>query len=257
MLEKIYRIGEENLYIYCEIDEYIDKINKWMKMYDLVTNNNYEKYIKIYTNETLYNFNDGKKIIKGKIKHTDLYPLFYNAIANIINDKHNMLSHSAVLCYNNKGILVFGDFGTGKTSLCLEADKLNIKTFSTDQTHLELKNGCLKLKNGSKYMKVRDGNDIIVNQNRKDFEINVIINPVGLCDCGGVKFDLIDDDNYKIKTLFKYFTWHSDIPLFSDDSMLNIDRIKIKEWLMKVDIPLYNVRGDMKEIINKVKEILK
>lgn len=50
------------------------------------------------------------------------------------------------------------------------------------------------------------------------------------------------------------FTWHSDVPLFTDNSILDIDRIKIKKWLTSVSIPLYNIRGDSSEIIKYVKE---
>lgn len=257
MLEKTYQIGNEFIYIYCELTEYNDGINKWMKMFNPIHNNSSDKYIKIYNNKTIYNFHGVEKTIMGKILHTDLYPLFYNAISNLINDDYNMISHSAVLCYNNIGILVVGDFESGKTSLCLEADKSNIRTLSTDQTHLKIKNECLKLENGSRYMKIRSGNDIIIQENAKEVEIKIILNLIGLCDSGVVKFELIENNYHKIKTLFKYFTWHSDIPLFSDDSLLDIDRVKIKTWLTNLNVPLYNVRGNVKDIIKRIKEVVK
>ena len=57
--------------------------------------------------------------------------------------------------------------------------------------------------------------------------------------------------------MFKFCTWHSDIPLFTKPIMLNIDRIKVYKWLSKVNIPFYNVRGDPENIIRKIKEVLK
>ncbi|NLV90144.1 MAG: hypothetical protein GX032_01565 [Tenericutes bacterium] len=84
----------------------------------------------------------------------------------------------------------------------------------------------------------------------------MIVNLIGLCDYGEAKLDLVDNIFHKSKVLFKHFTWHSDIPLFSDDTILNIDRIKIKKWLMKINAPLYNVRGNIEDILIKIKEII-
>lgn len=255
MLNKKYKVGEKVLCVYCEILEYIDIIEKRMSMFNQALNNlSDSSYIKIYNNKTVYKINANEKIIHGKIIQTDLYPLFYNVLSNIINDDCNVLLHSAVLCYNNIGILVVGDFGHGKTSLCLEANKSKIITLSADQTLLELKNGCLKLKIGSKYMKIRDKEIIIMSEHNEHVEIKAIFNLIGLCDNGTIKFDLVENKYHKIKTLFKYFTWHSDVPLFTDNSILDIDRIKIKKWLTSVSIPLYNIRGDSNEIIKYVKE---
>lgn len=62
---------------------------------------------------------------------------------------------------------------------------------------------------------------------------------------------------YIIKKMFKFCTWHSDIPLFTDNIMLNIDRIKIYKWLSKINVPFYSVRGNSENIIKKIKEVLK
>ncbi|MEG1821285.1 MAG: hypothetical protein RR201_03500, partial [Malacoplasma sp.] len=101
--------------IHCEIEEYSEIISKWFKMFDLASDKNFKNYIKIYKEKTIYCINESENEINGKIIHTDLYPLLYNIIANIINNKNNMLLHSTVLWYNNKEILVLGDFGSGKT----------------------------------------------------------------------------------------------------------------------------------------------
>ncbi|MEG2610582.1 MAG: hypothetical protein RSA91_08000, partial [Bacilli bacterium] len=242
---------------HCEIEEYSEIISKWLKMFDLASDKNFKNYIKIYKEKTIYCINESENEINGKIIHTDLYPLFYNIIANIINNENNMLLHSAVLWYNNKGILVLGDFGSGKTSLCIEAKKCNMKTLSTDQTYLIFKDRSLKMKNGSRYMKIRNDDSVIIKMEKIQPEIKIIINLIGLCDNAASRFDLIDDANHKIKILFKYFTWHSDIPLFSDNSILSIDRLEIKRWLTSINTPMYNVRGNNLEIIKNIKELLK
>lgn len=186
---------------------------------------------------------------------TDIYPLFNNILANIINNEEDMLLHSAVLCYNNIGFLVLGDFNHGKTTLCLEASKFNFKILSADQSIIQIKNNHIFLTNGSKYLRVRGEDDLIINEAFGDIEIKYILNLIGLCEYGKATFELITDYNYKIKTLFKYLTWHSDIPLFTDNSLLNVDRVLIKEWLGKINIPVYNVRGNNIEIINIMKEL--
>lgn len=106
-------------------------------------------------------------------------------------------------------------------------------------------------------MRIRNGNSVFIEKTSVDVEIKIIINLIGLCDCGKLKFELIENSEHKIKTLFKYFTWHSDVPLFSNNSLLNIDRTKIKKWLTDINIPLYNVRGNISEVLNKIKEIIK
>ena len=251
-MDCVYKIGNDYLYVYCEICEYVNDINNWMLPYSIV-NIDYDKYIKIYNDRTIYKFNDKEIVIGGKIVHTDLYPLFYNGISNIINSDLDMFCHSCVLCYNDVGILIYGDFSSGKTSLCLKSLDNGFRLLSTDQSHLRISNGVLKFINGSRYMRVRGDKDIVIDSFNDDIEIKFIINLMGVSDNGKVRFDVIKNKSHVIKTLFKYFTWHSDIPLFTDNSLLDIDRIMIKKWLGNIGCSLYNVRGDIKKIIKKIK----
>jgi len=256
MLNKIYDIERNTLYIYCEVPEYINIIKKRMTMFVESSTKKSNNYIKIYSDKTIYKINNYECTIQGKIIQTDLYPLFFNVISRIVNDEYNMLLHSAVLCYNNIGILLVGDFGGGKTTLCAEAIKHDMKILSTDQTILSFENDILEFKHGSKYMKVCNNDDFIINNIDNNIKIKLIVNLIGLCDNGTLLFKLIDNKYHTTKILFKHLTWHSDIPLFTDDSILFIDRIKIKKWLNKINIPLYNIRGDIKEIIRRIKEII-
>lgn len=254
MFNKCYIIGNEIINVICTLTEFIDIIEKRMLMFDeskkIDSTNN---YIRIYNDKTIYKIGKVEKAINGKLAHTDIYPLFNNILANIINNEEDMLLHSAVLCYNNIGFLVLGDFNHGKTTLCLEASKFNFKILSADQSIIQIKNNHIFLTNGSKYLRVRGEDDLIINEAFGDIEIKYILNLIGLCEYGKATFELITD--YKIKTLFKYLTWHSDIPLFTDNSLLNVDRVLIKEWLGKINIPVYNVRGNNIEIINIMKEL--
>ena len=74
MIDCIYNIGQKNIYIYCEIEEYCCLIEKWLSTYDTISLNHYDSYIKIYKNKLVWNIDGIENFINNKIKHTDLYP---------------------------------------------------------------------------------------------------------------------------------------------------------------------------------------
>ena len=257
MIKSTYNINKMNLYVHCEIEEYCELIEKWLSIYNTTSSKKYDSYIKIYKNKTIWGVGNIERCINGIINHTDLYPLFYNVIANLILNNSNILLHSAVLCYNNVGVLVVGDFNSGKTTLCLNALKNKMKVVSADQTNLHYKKNRLFVRKGSVYMKINQNSEQMLSKDNYEIEIKFILNIVGLCDNGALTFDLVENKNHIIKSLFKFCTWHSDIPLFTKPVMLNIDRFKIYKLLNKIDLPFYNVRGDSKSVVKKIKEILK
>lgn len=259
MIDKVYEIGNKKLYIYCENSQYCKKIDNWVRVYKCDNNvlNNYDAYIKIYKSKLVWKVNDNEVVIDGEIKHTDLYPIFYNTIANLLLDTCNILIHSVVLEYKNKCVLVLGDFGSGKTTISLEAMKNDISVLSTDQSTLYYENNNLYLVNGSTYMKINDRKNIFVKNIKRNKKIEYIINLIGISDNGKVSFDKIDNKEYFVKTMFKYITWHSDVPLFTSSFIPSIDRFKIKEIISKYDLVLYNVRGDKIKVIEMVKELLR
>lgn len=104
-------------------------------------------------------------------------------------------------------------------------------------------------------MKYED-KELFIDNKSNELEIKYIINLVGMCEKGDLSFLEITNKDHIVKTLFKYITWHSDIPLFTSPIMLNIDRNKIFSNLSKINIPVYNVRGDKESLIIKIKEML-
>ena len=100
----------------------------------------------------------------------------------------------------------------------------------------------------------KDSEDIFLKLDNKFIKICCILNLFSVSDNGTCRFDVVDDMYHRSKTMFKYFTWHADIPLFTENVILDIDRKKIKQWLLELKIPLYNVRGDIEKIILKIKE---
>lgn len=257
MISSVYMIFHKKIYVYCEIEEYCQQLRNWLSTYEELHSNEYDFYIKVYKNKAIWISNGIVKYIDGKIKHTDLYPLFYNVISNCILDNNNILLHSAVLCYNGIGILIVGDFNSGKTTLCLEAIKNNIEVISADQTHLQYKKNMLTLYRGSSYMKSQNNNEKFLNNNVTGIEIRLIINIEGVCEKGMLCFTKSTNEEHIIKKMFKYCTWHSDIPLFTNNMMLDINRVKVFKWLSRINVPFYSVRGDSNSIISKIKEELK
>ena len=255
MINDVFIINKKRLYIYCDRREYSDLINNWIRPYNVSKIKKYDNYLKISNDETVWKISNKEEIIKGKLKHTDLYTLFYNIISNIVLESNSILIHSSVLCYNNIGVLILGDFNSGKTTLCLEGIKNNLNILSTDQSIISLKNNKLLLIKGSQYMKYED-KELFIDDNNDEIEIKYIINLVGMCDSGNLSFLEITNKDHIVKSLFKRITWHSDIPLFTSPIMLNIDRNKIFSFLSKINIPVYNARGDKESLINKIKEML-
>lgn len=127
--------------------------------------------------------------------------------------------------------------------------------YSNDQSIISIKNNKLLLIKGSQYMKYED-KELFIDDNNDEIEIKYIINLVGMCDRGNLSFLEITNKDHIVKSLFKRITWHSDIPLFTSPIMLNIDRNKIFSFLSKINIPVYNTRGDKESLINKIKEML-
>lgn len=161
------------------------------------------------------------------------------------------------MCYNKFGILIVGDFNSGKTTICLKAMKSNFEVLSADQTQLCYVGNKIMLKHGSSYMNIGKDNELFLNSDKSEVEIKLIVNLVGVCNDGKLVFDIVNNKEHVVKKIFKFCTWHSDIPLFTKIKMLNVDRTKIYKWLMKINVPFYNVRGDAKSIIVKIKEVLK
>ena len=256
MIDGVYSICKRYIYVFCNIDAYSERLRNWLKPFAKVNSDMYDAFIKIEKNKTTWSINDKTYVINKCLDHTDLYPLFYNIVANLLLQDNKLLIHSSVLSLNDFGILVLGDFNSGKTTLSLEAKNKGFKILSSDQSFLEFKKNKLYLVSGSTFVRNRDDDNIFINES-SEAEIIMIINLVGLSNNGDLVIDSVNESNYIIKNIFKHLTWHSDIPLFSDDIILDIDKIKIKKILSKFKIPFYNIRGDKVKVVEKIKELLK
>ncbi len=256
MIDNTYKICNYNLHVYCNIDEYSKIISNWLNPFSIIKSKNSDAYIKIEKGLVAWKIGDKEYSLDKTLVHTDLYPLFYNVISNLVLNDNKLLMHSSVVSLNGNGVLILGDFNSGKTTLSLEANDSGFEILSTDQSIIKIINNDLYLIKGSTYIRNRDNKDTFISSKINKTKIKLIINLVGLSDNGDLVLNEVSDTNHIIKGMFKYCTWHSDIPLFSKDVLLDINRIKIKKMLSKIIIPFYNIRGDKVLIVDKLKELL-
>ena len=257
-MKKVYKINNNDLLIDNAILEYDDIILKRLLSFDEIDDKSiYDNYIKINERFTEIKIKNKKITINQKLIKTDIYTILNNVISNLINDSLNIFLHSSVISYNNKGILILGDFDSGKTTLCIDSQELGFEINSADQTWLKKKNNELFLELGSKYM-VFNKKETILNDNiYRKIKIDKILILKGICDKGTVNIKKLDNNIHKYKNISKYATWSAREMLVSDNVLLNLDFVKIKEFLSNINTDVFYVRGDSREVIKVLKEELK
>lgn len=257
-MKKVFKINNKNLLINNSILEYDNIILKRLLSFEEIDDkSNCDNYIIINERFTEIVIGSNTITINKKLIKTDIYTILNNVISNLINDSLNIFLHSSVISYKNKGILILGDFDSGKTTLCIDSQELGFEINSADQTWLKKKDNELFLELGSKYM-VFNQKEIILNDNvNSKVKIEKILILKGICDNGIVNIKKIENNIHKYKNIFKYATWNAREMLVSDNVLLILDFVKIKEFLSNVNTDVYNVRGDSKEVIKVLKEELK
>lgn len=258
-MKKVFKIKNNNLLIDNSIIEYDDIITKRLLSFDEIDEkSNIENHIIINQEFTNIIIKNKTIVINQKLIKTDIYTILNNVISNLINDDSNIFLHSSVISHNDKGILILGDFDTGKTTLCIDSQELGFEVNSADQTWLKKKNNDLYLELGSKYMVFNQEETILNNNNvNKKIKIEKILILKGICDKGIVNIKKLDNNIHKYKNISKYATWNAREMLVSDDVLLFLNFLHIKEFLLNINTDVYNVRGDSKAIIKVLKEELK
>lgn len=193
-------------------------------------------------------------LIKNIINETDIYPIINNLVGYLINDKNNLYIHSVLVSKDSYGILILGDFKSGKTTLANEYIKNGYEINSADQTWI--RNNKLVL--GSMYNKSNNG---ITFLNKKNINKKVIIKKILLLrgNAKTLNINKIDNDNYYIKNIFKYSNWHYDMPILTKYIKLKDTGRKILEYLKNNKIDTYIVCGKEEEIVEAIddrKEII-
>ncbi len=243
-----YHIKEDqNLLVVCEVLEYDDIIMKRLSMFQQINDKNINNYIYIYENKTCYSLKNKKHVINGKLKHTDLYQLINNIISNIINDSDNLYLHSSVVAKNNNGMLILGDFNSGKTTLSISLRERGYQILSADQTWIENNNNKIVMKLGSKYMEHNFTYEILDSNN----DLCPIKCIILLSNSIGKENDFyIEKNRYRnIKNITKYATWSTSNVLMTDYFELHLDKVKIQKFVEKINTPIICVWGDISSII--------
>lgn len=190
---------------------------------------------------------DYNLLLNLNINETDIYPIINNILAYLINDKNNLYIHSVLISKNNKGILILGDFGSGKTTLANESIKKGFEINSADQTWI--RNNKLIL--GSMYNKTKDE---VTYLNKEQVKKDIIIKKIIIINGNGRNLSIkkINNDNYYIKNIFKYCNWHYNMPLLTKYIKLKDTGEKIIEFLNNTRIDTFFVHGKEEEIVEAI-----
>lgn len=197
--------------------------------------------------------------LKKRVIKTDLYTIINNVIAYLINDNENMFIHSVVVSKEDKGIMILGGCGQGKSTLAYEMEKKGYRIVSTDQTWLTIKKNKLIKKIGSRFY-LEENKTNFIDKELSDKEINIqkIIRIVGVCDNGIFSYTIDDDIYHNVKNLSVYTDWNYNVPIFTDEKKLYDSTQYTKKFLERVcllKIPIINIRGDKKIISEKIEVI--
>ncbi len=255
----IYKIKDKYLEVISHCNEYDEYIFKRFGQFEVITNKKTNNYLKFNETSVEIKINDDYKILKNRIVKTDIYPIINNVIAYLINDENNMFMHSLVVNKENKGILITGEFGQGKSTLAKEFISSGYEINSTDQTWLKFKENNLYQKLGSSF-DIENGKikTLKPEQYKKEIRINKIIRIIGLCDNGKTQVNINNNKYYIVKNLAPFCYWSYMMPLFTDNVKLYNTNIFTKQFLNKIDerkILNLEVRGDKREIIKELEEI--
>ena len=160
-----------------ELDNYFSNRLQNISDDEKVANN----YIDYKDNNLVLCINNEKIIIDKKIKETDYYQIFNNYLSFLGNSDYSLYIHSSVISKNNKGFLLLGNFGQGKTTLSCLAQEYGYDINSADHSLLQLKNNELFLKQGSTFVKENNYNYNIPYENSiKNIEIKAVVLLYGL-----------------------------------------------------------------------------
>ena len=240
-----------------ELDNYFSNRLQNISDDEKVANN----YIDYKDNNLVLCINNEKIIIDKKIKETDYYQIFNNYLSFLGNSDYSLYIHSSVISKNNKGFLLLGNFGQGKTTLSCLAQEYGYDINSADHSLLQLKNNKLFLKQGSTFVKENNYNYNIPYENSiKNIEIKAVVLLYGLSDNGKLSYSKIED-KYVLKRLYPFCSWHFTTPLSTNyDIELFNSKKSITTFLDNLDlstVDVLSVRGDNIEIIKFFDNYLK
>lgn len=230
------------------VESSFDKVYDRLKQFYVQDTNTKNRLI-INEEAIIINIDEINIEINAHVNPTDIYPIINNVIAYCINNKNNLYIHSVVISKNKRGIMILGDFNSGKSTLARVAKKYGYEINSADQTwiyndELVLGSSLNVIDNNITYI-----DDYLTNAVVK---IEKIVILKGICTNGKGSVTKIENGNYYIKNLFKYSNWHYDMPLLTKYIKLIDTGEEILEFLRNVKIPTFVARGDENRIMEVI-----
>lgn len=250
-----YKINGKCLEVTNEIEEFNDFIFGRFSQFE-ITNDKPDNFLYFKNNKVEMSINKQYKVLNNKVVKTDIYPIICNVIASLINNENNMFVHSVVVSKNNIGKLIVGNFGQGKTTLANAFTEKGYEINSTDQTWLQVKDGELYQKIGSRFGLSKNSSELLDSEkSKKEIKINQIIRIVGLCDNGETSFNYNSNMYHKIKNLSQFCNWNCTMPIFTENVTLYNTNTFVRmflENLADTEIQFVDVRGDKTKILNEL-----
>ena len=230
------------------VESSYDIVFERLKQFE-ISNENTDNKLIINENYILIKVDDKFIEINEKVNTTDIYPIVNNLIAYSINDKNNLYIHSVIVSKNNKGIMILGEFNSGKSTLANAFKEKGYVINSADQTWIYND----KLVLGSRINVVNNEIAYLSDElTNKHVKIDKIIIIKGICENGKVHIEKLENDKHYIKNIFKYANWHYDMPLLTKYTKLIDTGENIIEFLKSTKIPTYTVRGDGNKIVEVI-----
>ncbi len=216
----------------------------------ILTINKHSFFIKL--DKKLYNF-------RITLSKRDVYQIFYLFISLVANELGSCLIHSSFVSSNNNGILIVGNYGSGKTTLSNLFSKNGFEINSADRSIISCKNNNLTFLQGSK--KIEYENKTLYLEKKlttKEIKIKMVVFLEGV-DKGGKLIINELDDSIRIKK--RIFTAQTNVyfsPLTNTNKTL-FELVPENLFLISNNISFcnnkfYTVRGDPKKIIKFIKQ---
>ena len=228
-------------------EEYKKKVRDIFENFQQNDDFHYENDTYIYMNQEKIEvqLNNTRKTFSGYLK-TDIYPIMYSIVYELARSNGGVGVHSVAVEKKNKVILIFGDYGVGKSTLALSFEKMGWNIISTDQTIIKKKSNQLQIISGSKYMKYKDKCLYYKGVSQRENRINMIVGIKGLANNGEV--NVFHNTRSISRVLWDHcvWPWNTLICGYSmiNDFKKNENMEAIKKVLSDVNTPLYYVRGD-------------
>lgn len=204
-MKYFFRVAEYNCCINCEVENLNERMKVVVSSFPIIDEVKTENILTISNNNFIIKTNN--KIEKFDIELTtrDLYQIFYIFVALVVRQNQtSFLTHASVASKNDEGILIIGDYASGKTTLANTFEKEGYEVNAADRTVCSLENGVLYNLEGTR--KVVSGDKTIFldeNITSKKVTIKTIIFLDGISDNGDLKLiEMVDKTRIKKKLFY-------------------------------------------------------